>query len=134
MGRWGATPGAETNWRCADFAEQTAAFVKGIERGHVVFGWEGDINEGFKDNIAPAHVAWFLQYLGKIADADIRSALVDAGAWGPEARLLHVGASGAHQPVAGRRALIAFGAGTPGALMIVKTRIRGGRARSGHRG
>jgi hypothetical protein len=85
MGRWGAKPGTATNWRCADFAQQTAAFVKGTVQGRVVFGWEGVINEGFNDNISPAHVAWFLQYLGKIADADIHSALVDAGASGPEA-------------------------------------------------
>jgi hypothetical protein len=85
MGRWGARPGTATNWRCADFAEQTPGFVKGIDQGHVVFAWDGAINEGFKDNIPPAHVAWLLQYLGAIDDAAIHSALIDAGASAAEA-------------------------------------------------
>lgn len=85
MGRWGARPGEATDWRCADFAEQTPGFVKGLDQGKVVFGWEGNINEGFKDNIPPAHVAWLLQHLGGIGDADLHSALIAAGASGPEA-------------------------------------------------
>jgi hypothetical protein len=85
MGRWGSQPGTATNWRCADFAEQTPSFVKGVAQGRVVFGWDGAINEGFRDNIPPGHVAWFLRYLGAIDDAAIHSALLAAGASGPEA-------------------------------------------------
>jgi hypothetical protein len=84
MGRWGATTG-QTDWRCEDYSEQTPAFVKGVANGFVVFGWEGAINEGFRDRIPPGHVAWLMQYLGRITDVQLRSALKDSGATEAEA-------------------------------------------------
>jgi hypothetical protein len=79
MGRWGSAPGTDTNWNCADFTAQTPSFVRGVERGRIVFGWEGVINEGFKTGIPPAHVAWLMQYLGKITDDQLRGWLKAAG-------------------------------------------------------
>jgi hypothetical protein len=79
MGKWGSVAGSNSNWNCADYTAQTPEFVKGIQRGAVVFGWSGVINEGFKTGIPPAHVAWLMQYLGKVTDEQLRSWLQAAG-------------------------------------------------------
>ena len=79
LGRWGSVAGSNSNWNCADFASQTPDFVKGIDQNHVIFGWEGVINDGFKTNIPPAHVAWLMDFLGKIPDAELHSWLKSAG-------------------------------------------------------
>jgi hypothetical protein len=79
MGKWGSTPGTNSNWNCADFTAQTPDFVKGINRGAVVFGWSGAIDQGFKTGIPPAHVAWLMQSLGKITDDQLRSWIQAAG-------------------------------------------------------
>ena len=31
MGKWGSTPGSNSNWNCADFTAQTPEFVKGVD-------------------------------------------------------------------------------------------------------
>ncbi len=79
MGRWGSKAGTDSNWNCADFTAQTAEFVKGVDHGHVVFGWEGVINDGFKTGIPPSHVAWLMNYLGRIGDEQLRADLRAAG-------------------------------------------------------
>jgi hypothetical protein len=79
MGRWGSAPGTNSNWNCADFTAQTPAFVKGVERGSIVFGWEGAINDGFRTGIPPAHVGWLMGYLGKVTDDQLRADLKAAG-------------------------------------------------------
>jgi hypothetical protein len=75
MGKWGSTAGTNSNWNCADYAAQTPEFVKGA----VVFGWSGAIDQGFKDGIRPAHVAWLMRYLGKVTDEQLRDWLKAAG-------------------------------------------------------
>jgi len=84
MGRWGSTTG-QTDWRCLDFTEQTAGFVKGVSGGRVLFAYDGNINQGFGDNIPPSHVAWFLGYLGRITDAQLHAGLRASGATDAEA-------------------------------------------------
>ncbi len=83
MGRWGPASG-QNGWRCEDYAEQTPEFVKRVERGMVVFGWGGAIEAGFRDNIPPAHVAWLMQYLGRISGEQWRAGLKAGGATGAE--------------------------------------------------
>ncbi len=85
MGRWGSGVSGQTDWRCEDYAAQTPGFIKGVQNGHVVFGWEGEINEGFRTGIPAAHVTWFMQYLGRITDAQINDALKAAGGTDAEA-------------------------------------------------
>jgi hypothetical protein len=79
MGKWGSTAGTNSNWNCADYAAQTPEFVKGVAKGAVVFGWSGAINQGFKDGIRPAHVAWLMRYLGNVTDEQLRDWLKAAG-------------------------------------------------------
>jgi hypothetical protein len=85
MGKWGSVAGSNSNWNCADYTAQTPEFVKGVERGAVVFGWSGVINEGFKTGITPAHVGWLLQWLGKITDDQLRGWVKAAGGTDAEA-------------------------------------------------
>ena len=68
------------NWDCAAFAEQSKSFVKKVEKTQVIFGYDGNVNEGFQTGIPPAHVAWLMQYLGKISDAQLRAGLQASGA------------------------------------------------------
>jgi hypothetical protein len=84
MGRWGSDTG-QTDWRCEDYTAQTAEFVKGARNGFVTFGWEGDINGGFRDRIPASHVAWLYQYLGRITDVQLHAGLKAAGAADAEA-------------------------------------------------
>jgi hypothetical protein len=84
MGRWGRTTG-QTDWRCPDFAAQTPSFVKAGARGTLGFGWEGDIDTGFKTGIPRQHAAWLLNYLGQLTDAQLRAGLKASGGTDAEA-------------------------------------------------
>ncbi len=79
MGRWGNIAGGETNWRCDDFERQTPDFVKGVDKGNVIFGYQGAIEQGFDTNIPPEHVSWLLSYLGHLTDEQLYSALRASG-------------------------------------------------------
>ena len=83
MGFWGDKSG-QTDWNCRDYTQQTTAFVKGVARGEVQFGYEGHHNDDFKTGIRPADVAWLMHYLGRITDGQLRAALGAAGANGQE--------------------------------------------------
>lgn len=80
MGRWGSVAGSDSNWDCAGYTAETPAFVKGVARGRIGFGWEGAINQGFRDSIPPAHAVWLMRYLGRVSDAQLITGLKAAGA------------------------------------------------------
>ncbi|PWU02361.1 MAG: hypothetical protein C5B51_20935 [Terriglobia bacterium] len=81
MGLGGDVPGRESNWRCEDYSRQTPDFVRSVDKGRVVvFGYQGYLERGFDDNIPPAHVAWLMQYLGRITDAQLAAGLKASGA------------------------------------------------------
>jgi hypothetical protein len=83
MGSWG--PGtAQTNWRCEDYSAQTPGFAKRVGPT-VEFAWEGAVNEGFKTGIPVEHVAWFMTYLGRITDEQLRADLKASGGSDAEA-------------------------------------------------
>jgi hypothetical protein len=80
MGRWGWF-GSHSKWDCKGYSSQTPDFVRGVRDGKVVWGYTaaqytGDIADG----ISVADVAWLMQFLGKITDAQLRTALEAAGA------------------------------------------------------
>lgn len=79
LGRMGPMAG-RTNWNCAAFAEQSKGFVKSVEKTQVIFGYDGNINQGFANGIPPAHVVWLMQYLGKITDTQLLAGLKASGA------------------------------------------------------
>ncbi|HEY1342899.1 MAG TPA: hypothetical protein VGF59_35595 [Bryobacteraceae bacterium] len=84
MGRWGSGTD-QTDWRSEDYAAQTPAFVKGVVKKRMIFGWSGDINPGFQSAIPAAHAAWLMRYLGRITDQQFHAALKASGASDAEA-------------------------------------------------
>ncbi len=82
MGRWGKVT-SRSKWDCKGFAAQTTSFVTGVSHGVVHFAYVGQHSDLAKRDIRVSDVAWLLQYLGQISDAQFRQALVAAGA-GPE--------------------------------------------------
>lgn len=84
---WGAGLGSilggytgRSNWRCAQFSEQSPGFVQRVDARQVVFQFVGAINQGFRTGIPPAHVAWLMNYLGRITDAQLLAGFQAAGA------------------------------------------------------
>ncbi|HYP07634.1 MAG TPA: hypothetical protein VER03_15480 [Bryobacteraceae bacterium] len=79
MGKWGNFFTRE-KWNCDAYAKQSPDFIKSVEEGEVKFGFSGKHDDEFKDEIGVDDVRWIMQYLGRISDAQIRSALRASGA------------------------------------------------------
>jgi hypothetical protein len=84
---WGSGMGSilgglarRSNWRCAEYAAQSNGFVQRAAARQVVFQYDGAVLNGFRTGIPPAHVAWLMQYLGRITDAQLHAGLKAAGA------------------------------------------------------
>jgi hypothetical protein len=85
MGRWGGFFTRE-KWSCKDFAEQSVEFVRGVDDGEVEWGFKGKHSGDFKDDITISDVRWFMSYLGRLRDSQIRTALRASGASPAETR------------------------------------------------
>lgn len=79
MGKWGNIITRE-KWDCEGYREQSKEFVREVKDGKVRFGFSGQHDGNFKDDIRPADVRWLLQYIGRLTDTQIRSALRASGA------------------------------------------------------
>jgi hypothetical protein len=83
---WGGSMGKWVNiftrekWNCEDYAGQTRDFIKEVKEGEVRFGFSGQHDNRFKEDIRIADVRWLLQYVGRLTDTQIRSALLASGA------------------------------------------------------
>ena len=75
----GGFPG-RSNWRCAEFSAQSGGFVQKVEPRQVVFQYDGAVNAGFRTGIPPSHVAWLMQYLGRVSDPQLRAGFKASGA------------------------------------------------------
>jgi hypothetical protein len=89
---WGAGLGSigraglgRSNWRCGQFLEQSAHWVERVEKGNLVFDYDGNIHEGFRTGIPVAHAAWFIKYLGAVTDGQMHAGFVASGAGEGEA-------------------------------------------------
>jgi hypothetical protein len=79
MGKWGNFFTRE-KWDCDGYARQTANFIQEVDDGEVKFGFTGKHDDEFKDEIGVRDVRWIMQYLGRLRDWQIRSALRASGA------------------------------------------------------
>jgi hypothetical protein len=83
---WGATMGkwgnffTRSKWDCDDFAKQSRDFVKGVDGREVEFGFSGQHDREFKDDITVADARWIGGYLNRLRSDQIVSALRAAGA------------------------------------------------------
>jgi hypothetical protein len=79
MGKWGNYFTRE-KWDCDGYAKQTPKFIKAVDGREVKFGFSGQHDNEFKDDISVSDVRWIMRYLGRLSDTQIRSALRAAGA------------------------------------------------------
>jgi len=84
---WGSGMGSilggysgRNNWRCVEYAAQSAGFVQHADAHQVTFQYDGAINPGFRTGIPPAHVVWLMRYLGRVTDAQLHAGLKASGA------------------------------------------------------
>jgi hypothetical protein len=85
MGRWGSTIVTRGRWDPAGFESQNATFVTGVDEGMVRFGYVGQRTADVATGISVPDVRWLCGYLGRLADAQVRAALVASGAAEEEA-------------------------------------------------
>lgn len=78
MGKWGGVA-ARDKWDCSGYSHQTPDFVQG-GGGALKWGYQGQHTSDMTNGIRAEDVQWLMQYLGKISDAQLRTALVAAGA------------------------------------------------------
>jgi hypothetical protein len=78
MGQWGGFFTRE-KWDCDEYREQTADFVR-IDDGELEWGFRGQHDGNFKDDLTVADVRWIMQYLGRITNSQLRAGLRAAGA------------------------------------------------------
>jgi hypothetical protein len=79
MGKWGDYFTRE-KWDCRGYASQSDDFVKGVHGDVVEFGYLGKQASVVKSGIRTSDVAWLMQYLGRVTNAQIRDALKASGA------------------------------------------------------
>jgi hypothetical protein len=79
MGKWGNVF-TRGKWDCDGYAKQTPDFIKKVEDNRVRFGFSGQHDNAFKDDITVRDVRWVMQYLGRLSDAQIRAGLRASGA------------------------------------------------------
>ena len=85
MGKWGNVF-TRGKWDCDGYAKQTRDFIKKVEDSRVKFGFSGQHDNAFKDDITVRDVRWVMRYLGRLSDAQIRAALRASGADAHEQR------------------------------------------------
>lgn len=86
MGKWGGFFGRE-KWDCKGFRGQTKDFIKGVKGNEIEFGYSGQHNSDFKNEISPSDAKWLLQYLGRITDNQLRVGLQASGATSEEVEI-----------------------------------------------
>jgi len=79
MGRWGNFFTRE-KWDCDGYTDQTREFIKTVKEGEVGFGFTGQHDSDFKDDITVRDVRWLMKYLVGISDSQIRAGLRASGA------------------------------------------------------
>lgn len=82
LGAWGSLAG-RSHWNCTDYARQTPAFVRRIDGNRVIFGYQGQHSDFWRD-VRVGDVHWLMKYLGGITNAQIRTGLLASGATADE--------------------------------------------------
>lgn len=80
LGGWGFWIFGRTNWNCHDFTRQTPNFLRGVNGDLISFGFNGQHTWDFRGDITREDVRWLMQWLGRITDDQVRTALKASGA------------------------------------------------------
>ena len=78
LGRWGNIV-RRGRWDCAGFAEQTPAFVQGVDGEFVRWGYSGQRTADIAGDIRVSDVRWLLGYLGRLRAEQIGDAVRASG-------------------------------------------------------
>lgn len=88
---WGATMGrpaeltGRSKWDCTRYSSDTQHLIEGVENDFVIFNYSGKQGREVLRGIKVQDVAWIMERLGKLSDAQIDSALKASGATAEEA-------------------------------------------------
>jgi hypothetical protein len=85
MGRWGGNVVTRGRWDPEGFETQTPELVTAVEGDMVRFGYVGQRTPDVSTGISTADVRWLCQYLGRLTDLQLKSALDASGASTDEA-------------------------------------------------
>jgi hypothetical protein len=78
MGRWGG-PAERSKWYCPDYSAQSFHFVR-MQNGRLEWGYRGVHTRDLTSGLDVSDVRWLMQYLGRLSDAQLGTALVASGA------------------------------------------------------
>ena len=84
FGRWGSVMG-RGRWDCQGFLDQTPLFVSGVDGEFVQWGYSGQRTADIAGGIRVSDVAWLMNYLGRIGEKQIASAVRASGGTDEEA-------------------------------------------------
>jgi hypothetical protein len=84
FGRWGNVVN-RGRWDCQGFSEQTPQFVAGVDGEFVQWGYSGQRTGDIAKGIRVSDARWLLQYLGRLSDDQIASAVGASGGTAEEA-------------------------------------------------
>ena len=84
FGRWGNVVN-RGRWDCQGFAEQTPQFVAGVDGEFVQWGYSGQRTGDIAKGIRLSDAQWLLQYLERLSDDQIASAVRASGGTEEEA-------------------------------------------------
>jgi hypothetical protein len=87
MGRAGQITG-RSKWDCKKYDADTKNLVQGAENGFILFSYDGKQSDLVTKGIRQQDVAWFMERMGKLSDAQIDAALKASGATADEASCL----------------------------------------------
>lgn len=85
MGKWGNVITRE-KWDCEGYTRQSRNFVRLTNDGKLDWAYRGKHAGDFRKDIRIEDLRWFLRYLGRLQDRQIRDALRAAGATPDEQR------------------------------------------------
>jgi hypothetical protein len=86
MGKWGANIVSRGRWDCQGYEGQTQEFVRGVERGLVMFGYAGQHTADIAHDISVDHARWFCAIVSRLSERQIIDALAASGASDEEQR------------------------------------------------
>ena len=78
LGRWGSVM-RRGRWDCHAFAEESEAFVTGVEGELVRFGYSGQRTADIAEGIRRSDVQWLLKTIGPLGEQQIAAAVAASG-------------------------------------------------------
>jgi hypothetical protein len=85
LGAWGSNVVQRGRWDAKAYAEQSEAFVTGVDGEFVQWGYQGQRTADLTDNISRDDARWFSGLAGQLTDEQLRDGFLASGATPDEA-------------------------------------------------